>query len=730
MAILFQDGFDHYGDGAITADSADVATRMTQGLWADANSGAGGVAVQTKPASITSFSPRTGIGALYIGIQTGSVFQGARLVLPSTYGELFFHFGLYAPVLPPGNGTHRVLSLRDNTNTMKGELFLQSDGSLEYKDSTGTTRGTTAANTVVAGTWNQLQIRVKKSATVGAVVVKLNGVTVMNAIDVNTGADLIAQVAWHINSTIAGAEGFFIDDLVINDTSGARNTSYLGDVRVATLYPRADDEQGWTAQRRYKYGNGICQFDGSGDALTCADAAAIEIGSSDFTYETWAKFLATPTGSNRMVLGSKWRESTNERSWRFFLGGPSLNNGHLEFQVSSDGTSGTVTSVASAEWTPVYGQWHHIVVQRKSGKVSMFVDGVPLNAPVTDSATYNDNSSLLCIGGQQSGATSITSGTEFNGFLEEVRFTIGTGRYNETGFTVPSAAFPRSVGAGDASFANVVLLLGFDTALTDESSYGRAVTARGNAARYEVDDAPTGDYKTVNQTIPRDDTSVYAPYVVASGVLTATANFANNETVTFDGNTYTFKTALTGGGSTAGEVLIGAALTNSIDNLVAAINAEAGAGTLYGTGTAFSTNGSALNIDNGQMRVEANTPGTAGNSIDTTETCANAAFTAATLTGGLDIPGPSSFFLTRLPAQSTGIKGLTLLTRAAKTDAGDANVQASFVTADDSTANGADRAITTSFTWYADVIETDPGTSGALTPSSFIGARFRIDRTA
>jgi len=68
---------------------------------------------------------------------------------------------------------------------------------------------------------------------------------------------------------------------------------------------------------------------------------------------------------------------------------------------------------------------------------------------------------------------------------------------------------------------------------------------------------------------------------LANGTISFSGNPANNDTVTVDGVVYTFKTVT----PTANEVLIGADLYASIDNLVAAINGNAGAGTTYGTGT-------------------------------------------------------------------------------------------------------------------------------------------------
>lgn len=713
--ILFQEGFDHYGDDG----SGDARDRMLQGRWAEIGT-ASGISVPS-PAGA-----RTGTGCFYTDVSSGSTTM-ARAVLPSTYSEIFVAFALLKPNLPIENAKCFVLDLRDSGNNRVGAIYLQANGSLSARNSALTELGASPANTITAGVWHQIEVRWKINATTGVVQIKVDGVTVLDLSAQNTGVTNVGQLRWFYNNTTTDTTGFYIDDLFVNDTSGSYNTGFPGTVRIRTTYMRADDETGWTANRRYKFGNGILELPDNDSGVTCSDNTQFEMGSGDFTMEAFVRFLAEPGSSERSVIFGKWRESTNERSYRLFLGGSAVNGGNLEFQTSTDGTAGTVATVCSSEFSPIPDQWYHVVVQRDGGETVMFVDGVPLNAPEADASTYHDNASLFCVGAQQSGASSLEANTGVLGFLEEVRITKGVARYNTSGFTAPVAAFGRSVGT-DADFASVSLLMGFDTTIADESSFGRAVTARGAAARFAVDDAPTDQFNTINQVIPRDDTSVTAPYIAATNVLTFTGQPANNDTVTVDSNVYTFKTALT---PTAGEVLIGAAVNDSINNLVAAINGDAGSGTLYAAGTTASDDASALNIDNSQMRVTANTPGTAGNSITATESCANAAWadTGGTLVGGLNIPGPSSFFFNRLPAQTTGIRAITLITRAYKTDSGPAKVQASFVTADNSSANGSEKTLTTSVAYYDDNIEEDPSTTSALTPASFIGARLRIDRT-
>ena len=66
--------------------------------------------------------------------------------------------------------------------------------------------------------------------------------------------------------------------------------------------------------------------------------------------------------------------------------------------------------------------------------------------------------------------------------------------------------------------------------------------------------------------------------ITGLGTLTLAANAGNNELVTIGIKPYKFQTSLT---DVDGNVKIGAAATDSIDNLIAAINLAAGAGSTY-----------------------------------------------------------------------------------------------------------------------------------------------------
>ncbi len=117
----------------------------------------------------------------------------------------------------------------------------------------------------------------------------------------------------------------------------------------------------------------------------------------------------------------------------------------------------------------------------------------------------------------------------------------------------------------------------------------------------------------------------------ASQTITATANYADTETVEYGGKTYTFQVTLT---DVDGNVQVGSDLEESLSNLFAAGTLGAGAGTAYAASTTAHPNSTPVAVSDTALRAEANDAGTAGNSLTTTETAANASWGDTTMAGG------------------------------------------------------------------------------------------------
>lgn len=110
----------------------------------------------------------------------------------------------------------------------------------------------------------------------------------------------------------------------------------------------------------------------------------------------------------------------------------------------------------------------------------------------------------------------------------------------------------------------------------------------------------------------------------------------NGDTVTIEGTVYTYLTTLT---NTAwNEVLIGASVAASLDNLKIAINATGGTiGTEYSLGTTAHPLVTATTNDNTTQVIEAREFGTAANSYSTTETSSYLSWGASSMSGGVEI---------------------------------------------------------------------------------------------
>lgn len=148
------------------------------------------------------------------------------------------------------------------------------------------------------------------------------------------------------------------------------------------------------------------------------------------------------------------------------------------------------------------------------------------------------------------------------------------------------------------------------------------------------------DSKLEQAVIYAEQHASLTPGAQATGTLTSDATApSDGETVVIGGVTYTYKTTLTGA---AFEVLIGANAAAALTNLKSAINASAGAGTTYGTGTTAHPSVTATTSTSTTQVVQAIAAGTPGNAITTIETSAHLSWGGATLSGGTAQVGPSA----------------------------------------------------------------------------------------
>jgi hypothetical protein len=191
-------------------------------------------------------STRFGVGRSLRADASGSN-PAWSITLPSTYSTLIVGFAFQANALL--NNT--VFNLLDNTGAVIVRLAtVDSLNHLAAYNAAATQLGSTGTNSLLANTWNYIEIKVVVNATTGSVEVRLNGATSaeISATNVNTGSVNIARIGAALNN--AGTTcNFDYDDIYAADTTGsAPNNTFLGDVRVEQIALNAEGANtGWTA---------------------------------------------------------------------------------------------------------------------------------------------------------------------------------------------------------------------------------------------------------------------------------------------------------------------------------------------------------------------------------------------------------------------------------------------------------------------------------------------------
>jgi len=666
-----------------------------------------------------------------------------RRVLGGTFSSLGVAFSFRLPNLPPVSNRQFLMVLRNAANDITARIYLTPTGDVEVRNASDTIIAATTNAPITAGFVYRMQAQFVFGAGTGTVEVRVNGqqdgeqltpIIGGTSTVVGTALDLpgnVAQLSWGISDSAAnqGASAYY-KYVVPYSLTGTYNSDWPLITGVATLQINSDTtEDDFTPRPFQMYGAGVLFIsnDGTGDLLDCGANAAFQLGDADFTLEGTFRYGGLPSNGNAATLLGVWNASGSRRSYRLVEYAPDVNDGALRFECTTDGTLATLIPIIDVQYPLFVGHEYKVAVCRASGVTRLFIDGQQVGVEAADTNVYfaAGTNAKFTVGGEISGTgTSVLANSSFKGHVDEIRITPGVARYTAN-YTPATDKFPRTVG-GDPDFASVVLLAGFDEGVTDESSFARALTARGNCARQTWAD---GDalYKTANTLNPDDTRFMEAAFLPSTGVFRLDALPSNDETVTLGATTYTFKTTLT---PAANEVLIDTDVEATLENLLNAVNAGPGSGTKYGTGT---TQNASAQFTVGpsvgqQLTATANTAGAAGNSIASTDTCADGVWSAATLLGGQDIPDPVEFTIQPLPINATGVRALFLVDRAyLNADTGSA--MKSFVVNGDA-ADGADNGLSTTPTYRGDVIEEDPDTTAGLTPQSVLNGRLRYTRTA
>jgi len=155
----------------------------------------------------------------------------------SAANEVFIRFGMNetAPMqtiafFTVRSGSTTVGTLRIDTTTRRLLLY------------NGTTLVATSDTPLPAATWARLELRWRTNATNGAIELRLDGTTIAS-FSGNTGSAAIDSMSWSKPATGL----YYIDDLALNDTTGAIDNTWCGEGRVQLqIVDGPGDSASWT----------------------------------------------------------------------------------------------------------------------------------------------------------------------------------------------------------------------------------------------------------------------------------------------------------------------------------------------------------------------------------------------------------------------------------------------------------------------------------------------------
>ena len=228
-------------------------------------------------------------------------------------------------------------------------------------------------------------------------------------------------------------------------------------------------------------------FDGTGDYLSVADNAALEVGSGNFTLECWFYPLGSVSANGSVLVSKSNSSSFGPYSMAFSPTAPY----YMQALCSTNGTAWDISIVTTTTYTSLKNSWHHAALVRNGSTFNLYLDGVSIGS-ATNSNALIDNTNNFQI------SYINFANTEWNGFISDVRLT-KSAVYTAT-FTPPTAPL--------AAITNTQLLCNFTNAGIGDSAAVNDLETVGNAQ------ISTTQSKFGGSSISFDGTG---DYLVASG---------------------------------------------------------------------------------------------------------------------------------------------------------------------------------------------------------------------
>jgi hypothetical protein len=202
----------------------------------------------------------------------------------------------------------------------------------------------------------------------------------------------------------------------ITDATAKNDLETVGNAQISTT--------------QSKFGGSSMYFDGTGDYLSLPVSKSFEFGSANWTIEFWLYVPSLP--STRKELLYLNANSSGYAAVALHI----CSNNKLGLSFSESGGSWRTDDATGVGSSLTAATWQYVAVTRSGQNIQIYLDGTAQGSAYTTTAA---TTSLMTTYTLNQIATYNTSSYQFNGYMDELRITIGQAR---TVTSVPTAAFP------------------------------------------------------------------------------------------------------------------------------------------------------------------------------------------------------------------------------------------------------------------------------------------------
>lgn len=284
MTVLFMDGFDAY-NGTATGNTGATMYWTLSGSAANV------------PITTGRYGGQAIQGTIYL---PDYVYNTHTAASSFNCGHSFYQATLALPVAT----VNPYISFSSDATPQVG-LKVNTGGSISACRLTGlnngTVLGTSANNVIKAATWHTIEFACTISDTVGTVDVRVDGVNVLSL----TNQDTRNGTPTTVNRIyIGGCNGLYntpykIDDLYVTDS-----LTFIGPMRIETLYPTAD-----TSQKQFSASTGNSNYAMVDEAqMNDTDWVAANTVSNYDLYD-FGNLSSIPSGVSAIALSALVRKS-------------------------------------------------------------------------------------------------------------------------------------------------------------------------------------------------------------------------------------------------------------------------------------------------------------------------------------------------------------------------------------------------------------------------------------